>query len=65
MNISERMPWSRANAAGALLLLAVVFLAGFGLLMSGNSLGWLCLGLGVWFTVGMVSTALGAGGEVP
>ena len=61
--MTERMPWSNRGALGALLLVALLFLAGFGLLIAGNSLGWLSLGLAVWFTIGLVYTALRGGGE--
>jgi hypothetical protein len=61
--MTERMPWTNASSIGALLLVALLYLAGFGLLVAGNSLGWLSLGLAIWFTIGMVYTALRGGGE--
>lgn len=61
--MTERMPWTNASAIGALLLVALTYLAGFGLLIVGSSLGWLSLGLAVWFTVGLVYTALRGGGD--
>jgi hypothetical protein len=60
--MSERLPWSNAGAIGALVLVLLVYLAGFGLLVAGNGLGWLSLGLALWFTIGLVYTAL-RGGE--
>ncbi len=61
--MTERMPWTNASSIGALLLVVLVYLAGFGLLIAGSSLGWLCLGLAVWFTVGLVYTALHGRGD--
>lgn len=61
--MTERMPFSNAGAIGALVLVLLVYLAGFGLLVAGNNLGWLSLGLAVWFTVGLVYTALRGGGD--
>jgi hypothetical protein len=58
--MTERIPWSSRMALGALLWVFLVAVLGFGLLVAGNSLGWLFLGLTAWFTVGLVYTAYSA-----
>ena len=63
--MNDRMPWSSRTALAAMLFVALVALVGFGLVLFGNSLGWLCLFLATWFVLGMVATAYGGatGGE--
>jgi hypothetical protein len=59
--MSERLPWTTKTALAALVLVFGVGLLGFGLLVAGNSLGWLALVLAGWFTLGLVYTAYGTG----
>jgi hypothetical protein len=59
--MSDRMPWSPRTALAAVLFVRLVALLGFGLVVTGNSLGWLCLFLATWFVIGMVATAYGSG----
>lgn len=59
--MSDRMPWSPRTALAAVLFVSFVALLGFGLVVAGNTLGWLCLFLASWFAIGMVATAYGSG----
>lgn len=61
--MTDHMPWSARMAAAALLFVFLVGLLGFGLLLAGNSLGWLFLFLASWFVIGLVYTAYGSGEE--
>ncbi len=61
--MTDRMPWTSRTSLAALLFVFLVGLLGFGLLVAGNSLGWLFLFLATWLVIGLVSTAYGAGEE--
>ena len=62
--MTERLPWSPRTALAALALVFAAGLTGFGLLVAGNALGWLCVVLAGWFAVGLVYTAYGSAREV-
>jgi hypothetical protein len=58
--MNEDLPWTPRTALAALSLVFLVGLLGFGLVVAGSSLGWLCMFLASWFALGLVATAYGS-----